>query len=62
MGRILTYHIFEEQAKKQPHHPFLFFEDQHWTYSEFLAATVKVANWLTHELDVKVGEIVALYG
>jgi acyl-CoA synthetase (AMP-forming)/AMP-acid ligase II len=60
--RILTYHIFEEQAQKQPNHPFLIFEGKQWTYGEFLEATLKIANWLVKDLDVKVGEIVALDG
>lgn len=58
----MTYHIFEEQARKQPNHPFLIFEGKQWTYDEFLQSIIKVANWLIKELNVKPGEIVALDG
>ncbi|KAF1965541.1 long-chain fatty acid transporter-like protein [Bimuria novae-zelandiae CBS 107.79] len=60
--KLLNWHIFEEQAQKQPNHPFLIFEGQQWTYDQFLVGTRRVANWLIQELGVEVGEIVALDG
>ncbi|KAL5393252.1 long-chain fatty acid transporter fat1 [Paraphaeosphaeria sporulosa] len=61
-SRILTYHIFEEQAQNQPNHPFLIFEGKQWTYAEFLECVVKVANWLIKDMAIKPGEVVALDG
>ncbi|KAH9870522.1 long-chain fatty acid transporter fat1 [Plenodomus lingam] len=60
--RVLTYHVFEDQARKQPNHPFLVFEGKTWTYQQFHQAIVSVANWLIDDLDVKVEEVVAVDG
>jgi hypothetical protein len=61
--RLLTYHVFEEQAlHKRPHHPFLIFEGRTWTYRQFYDCVVAVGNWLIGELGVQVGEVVALDG
>ncbi|KAF2856134.1 long-chain fatty acid transporter-like protein [Plenodomus tracheiphilus IPT5] len=60
--RVLTYHVFEEQAKKQPNHPFLIFEGKTWTYRQFHESIIKVGNWLMNDLGVKVEEVVAIDG
>jgi acyl-CoA synthetase (AMP-forming)/AMP-acid ligase II len=60
--RVLTHHVFEDQARKQPDHPFLIFEGKLWSYKEFFEAYTRVANWLIDELDVQAGEIVAIDG
>lgn len=60
--RVLIYHIFEDQAKIQPNHPFLVFEGKTWTYKEFHESIIRVGNWLMSELGIKVGEVVALDG
>ncbi|EMD91332.1 hypothetical protein COCC4DRAFT_161772 [Bipolaris maydis ATCC 48331] len=60
--RVLTHHIFQEQVQKQSNHPFLIFEGKTWSYKEFSEAYTRVANWLIDELDVQVGEMVAIDG
>ncbi|KAF2654372.1 acetyl-CoA synthetase-like protein [Lophiostoma macrostomum CBS 122681] len=61
--RLLTYHVFEEQAlHKRPHHPFLIFEGRTWTYRQFYDAVVSVGNWLMSDLGVQEGEVVAIDG
>ncbi|EUC47459.1 hypothetical protein COCMIDRAFT_3550 [Bipolaris oryzae ATCC 44560] len=60
--RILTHHIFQDQVRKQPNHPFLIFEGKIWSYKEFSEAYTRVANWLVDELGVQVEEIVAIDG
>lgn len=60
--RVLVYHVFEDQVGKQPDHPFLIFEGRTWSYKEFFEAFMRVATWLIDELDVQVGEVVAIDG
>lgn len=61
--RVLTYHVFEDHAlRKQPHHPFLIFEGQTWTYRQFFDCITKVGNWLMNDLGIEVGEVVAIDG
>ncbi|XP_014552700.1 hypothetical protein COCVIDRAFT_41166 [Bipolaris victoriae FI3] len=60
--RVLTYHVFQDQVRKQPNHPFLVFEGKTWSYKEFSEAYTRVANWLVDELGVQVEEIVAVDG
>jgi hypothetical protein len=60
--RLLTYHIIQEHARNQPHHPFLIFEGKTWTYKDFYESVVRVANWLMNDLNIEVGELVALDG
>ncbi|KAF2260831.1 long-chain fatty acid transporter-like protein [Lojkania enalia] len=58
--RLLTYHVFCDQTAVKPNYPFLIFEEQTWTYAQFLACIDKVGNWLMHDLGVGVGEMVAI--
>ncbi|KAH7414152.1 long-chain fatty acid transporter-like protein [Phaeosphaeria sp. MPI-PUGE-AT-0046c] len=61
--RVLTYHVFEDQAlRNQPNHPFLMFEGKTWTYKEFFDCILRVGNWLMKDLEVGVGEVVAVDG
>ncbi|OJD36690.1 fatty acid transporter [Diplodia corticola] len=66
--RLLNHHVLEEQAARQPDHPFLIFNAaggdnrREWTYAEFLHDVRRVANWLKDDLGVAVSEIVALDG
>lgn len=66
--RLLNYHVLEEQAARQPDHPFLVSDAaggssrRDWTYAQFLADVRKVANWLKNDLGVGLREIVALDG
>jgi hypothetical protein len=61
--RVLTYHVFEDHALRiRPHHPFLIFEGQTWTYRQFFDGIIRVGNWLMKDLGVKVGEVVAIDG
>ncbi|KAH7032351.1 fatty acid transporter [Macrophomina phaseolina] len=68
-NRLLSYHILEEQAERQPDHPWLVYDAaggperrRDWTYAQFLSDVRKAANWLKDHLGVKVGEVVALDG
>lgn len=61
--RVLMYHIWEDQALRNcPNHPFLIFEGKTWTYREFFGAIVRAGNWLMNDLEVQVGEVVAIDG
>lgn len=66
--RLLNYHVLEEQAARQPDHPFLIFDAasgpdrREWTYAEFLRDVRRAAAWLKDDLGVAVKEIVALDG
>lgn len=60
--QLLTYDVFAERASQQPSHPFLIFEGRTWTYQDFFEAVNKVGRWLSEELGVKCGEIVAVDG
>ncbi|KAF2003210.1 long-chain fatty acid transporter-like protein [Amniculicola lignicola CBS 123094] len=55
-------HVLQEQAERQPSHPFLIFEGRVWTYLEFYERVVRVGNWLMKEVGVKAGEVVAIDG
>ncbi|KAF9636006.1 putative fatty acid transporter protein [Lasiodiplodia theobromae] len=66
--RLLNYHVLEEQAARQPDHPFLIFDAasgpdrREWTYAQFLRDVRRAAAWLKDDLGVAVKEIVALDG
>lgn len=60
--RVLTYHVFEDQVRKQPNHPFLIFEGKTWSYKEFFEAIIRVGNWLVNDLGIGVEEVVAIDG
>lgn len=60
--RVLTYHVFENQANKRPNHPFLIFEGKTWTYKQFFQAITRVGNWLMNDLGIKIEEVVAIDG
>ncbi|KAF3035727.1 hypothetical protein E8E11_003031 [Didymella keratinophila] len=61
--RVLTYHVLEDQAlRNRPNHPFLIFEGKTWTYKQFFEAITRVGNWLMNDLNVQVGEMVAIDG
>lgn len=60
--QLLTYDVFAERASQQPSHPFLIFEGRTWTYREFFQAVNRVGRWLSEELGVRCGEIVAVDG
>ncbi|KKY16033.1 putative fatty acid transporter [Diplodia seriata] len=66
--RLLNHHVLEEQAARQPDHPFLIFDAasavdrREWTYAQFLRDVRRAARWLKDDLGVAVREIVALDG
>jgi hypothetical protein len=60
--RLLTYHVFEDQVRNQPDHPFLVFEGKTWSYKEFFEALNKVGNWLIDDLGIQPDEVVAMDG
>lgn len=61
--RVLLFHVLEDHAlHHQPHHPFLIFEGQTWTYRQFYDCILGVANWLMKDMGVESGEMVAIDG
>ncbi|KAF7453452.1 ProP, Permease major facilitator superfamily [Pyrenophora tritici-repentis] len=60
--RILMYHFFEAQVRKQPDSAFLIFEGRTWSYKEFFTAFTRVANWLIDDLNIQIDEVVAING
>jgi acyl-CoA synthetase (AMP-forming)/AMP-acid ligase II len=40
----------------------LIFEGKEWTYAEFFDSVVRVGNWLSKDVGIQRGEIVALNG
>lgn len=61
--RILTYHVFEDQALRNcPDHIFLVFEGREFTYAQFFRYITRVGNWLMKDLGIREGEVVAIDG
>ncbi|KAH7388864.1 long-chain fatty acid transporter-like protein [Pyrenochaeta sp. MPI-SDFR-AT-0127] len=60
--RVLTYHVLEDQVRKQPNHPFLIFEGKTWSYKDFFEAITRVGNWLMNDLGIGIEEVVAIDG
>ncbi|KAF2636967.1 long-chain fatty acid transporter-like protein [Massarina eburnea CBS 473.64] len=58
----LLYHMLQEHARTQYHHPFIIFEGQEWSYGLFFDALTRVGNWLIDELGIEKGEVVAIDG
>ncbi|KAF2189819.1 long-chain fatty acid transporter-like protein [Zopfia rhizophila CBS 207.26] len=58
----LTYYILRSHSQSQPNHPFLIFEDRTYTYAQFFSCLTRVGNWLIDELEIEIGEVVAVDG
>ncbi|KAF2403525.1 fatty-acyl-CoA synthase [Trichodelitschia bisporula] len=61
-GRILTYHVLEDQARIRPNDLFIMFEGREHTYGNFFDHVTRIGNWLLKDLDVQKDEIVAVDG
>ena len=58
--KLTMYYILKDHAEKRPNHPAIVFEGYTWTSSMLFQAINRCAHWLTGDLGLKKGDVVAL--
>src|SRR5947209_280258 len=59
-GRLTLYYFLKSHAEKTPNHHAIIFEGYTWTWGAFFKAVNRCVNWLTKDLGLKKGDVVAL--